>query len=147
MTALLAVVLAAAPAWKVSWSTSSGTDVGNGKISATSDVSYVVTPTELVATAGGSDHGKPLKEKTSKKALPAAARDAIAALLPAVPPVSATYSISPTVNDEGWYSEALSVEHEGKAVQFQLVQGKQAPPLPESLEALKKAIGRALAAK
>ena len=133
MSALVAVLLAAAPAWKVQFSASRGVDHGNGVIVATSDVTYEVTPTEVRITAEGTEKGKPVKSKPiSPKKTPPASREAIAALLPSLPKQGGTFSISPYVDDEGWSTEALVVEIDGKAIHFSLEQGKQAPPLPPS---------------
>lgn len=144
MAFLAASVVAAAPAWKVTFSTSSGSDHGNGVTVATSDVTWVVTPEEVTMTAEGTRKGKPVKSAVVKpKPTPPAVRDAIAALLPKLPATDASFSTSQYVDDEGWNSEALAVERDGKTVRFALVQGRGAPLPPELVE-LKKLIAQAL---
>lgn len=145
MMLALTMVVAAAPAWKVSWSSSSGTDHGNGKIVATSDVTCAVTPTEVRITAEGTTQGKRAKQKPVTKPTPPEVRDAIAALLPSLPKLGAAYSIGGHVNDEGWANETLDVQvGEKAAVHFALEQGPGGPPVPTELQQLKKLIVQAV---
>ena len=138
------LVLAAAPSLSVTLETSSGTDVGNGKIIATSDTSIVITPTEVRQSSEGTNKGKKSARVEKPKPLVPASRDAIAALLPRLPMQSASFSISPYVDDEGWNSSRLVLVREGTTTTFELVQGKQAPPIPPGLDELRKLIAAAL---
>jgi hypothetical protein len=107
---LLLVVLATAPAWTVTLTTDATVDHGDGK-----------------------NRGVETRKIVVRSADKGEARNAIAALLPEVPAQPATYSISDFVDDEGSYSERLTVEREGKSVTFHLIQGKRAPLLPKLL--------------
>lgn len=131
MFSLLPLALAALPAWTVTFETSTGVDHGNGKIVKTIETKLVVTPTQVVRS-GAKPH--PLDAEVGK---------AIAALLPKLPTQPATFSISEFVNDEGWYTETLTVERDGKPVAFHLRQGRQAPPLPPELVEHKKLLSAA----
>lgn len=130
--ALLPLVLAAAPAWTVTFETSTGVDHGNGKIANTIETKLVVTPTQVTPPGG---KPRAVDEEVSK---------AIAALLPKLPQEGGRFSISNFVNDEGWYDETLTVEREGKKVIFNLQQGTQAPPLLPELRELKKLLAAAV---
>ncbi len=144
MAAVVAVVLAAAPAWKVTFSTSHGSDHGNGVIVATSDLTTEVTPTEVRVTVEATRKGQPVKQKPlPPKPTPAAVREAIAALLPSLPKASGVYSTNPYVDDEGWSTEAIAVDVDGKSLQFSLQQGKVGPPVPPELQKLKALIAQA----
>jgi hypothetical protein len=139
---LALVLLAAAPAWTVTFTISEQADPGNGSIIGTRDDKFVITPSEVTMRHEWSDHGKDQPARTAKGPLAPALRDAIATLLPSLPAASASYSISDTVNDEGGYGEELSVERDGKRLHFSLVQGRGAPPLPKSLADLKALIAK-----
>lgn len=143
MALILLLALAAAPdagtslTWKVTYTTSFGSDVGNGEISASGDTETVVTPTAVKLTAESMHKGKTTKNAWGPRPISAAVREAIAALLPKLPKESAAFSTSPYVNDEGWDSGGISYELGGKSVSFSLQQGKGDPVPPELTELLK----------
>jgi hypothetical protein len=128
----------------VTFSTSSGSDVGNGKISATADATAVITPVEVRQTSETTQEGKRSANATKPRPLVPAVRDALTALLPKLPTANARFSISPYVDDEGWHSSRLVVVRDGKRVEFELVQGKQAPPVPAPVDELRKLVVAAI---
>ena len=141
----LAAVPDAGPAlaWKVTYTTSFGADVGNGKIAASGETTTVVTPVDVRMAAEGVTQGQATGSVLEPRPIDPKVRDAIAALLPKLPK-SAAFSTSPYVDDEGWNSANLAIELNGKTVRFQLQQGKRVPPLPPVLNELLKLVGLAL---
>ena len=142
---LLFFVLAASPdagtrAWTVTFSTSSGSDVGNGQVSATAEASTVISPIEVRQTSETTQQGKRSVNASKPRPLSAAVREAFTALLPRLPTANGRYSVSPYVDDEGWHYSRLIVVRDGQRVEFELVQGKQAPPVPAVVEELRKLV-------
>lgn len=138
MTSLiLALALTASPdAWTFTHEFSSGSDVGNGVISASENVKTVITPTHVRRTTEKMSKGKKTKEVLKPKQLSPEVRDAIAALLPKLPLENTTYSTNPNVDDEGWVNASIVLERQGKSVTLMLQQGKGAPVPPEVDELL-----------
>ena len=119
---LVLALLAAAPQWSVTLTTSRGVDHGDG-------VTRGVEGSKSVIASTDPDVKR---------------REQVAALLPDLPVAPATYSMSDFVDDEGWYRETLTLERVGKRVVFELVQGKRAPPMPKALAELRSLLRPAL---
>ena len=133
----------AAPSWRVSYDTSKGSDSGNGRISATAQVSTEVTPRGVTRSTLAMKKGKRFGTAEAPRPLAAEVREAIAALLPKLPVGDASYSTNPNVDDEGWDDAKLVITREGKTVTFQLVQGVQVPAIPPEVQELLKLVAKA----
>ncbi|MBK7859416.1 MAG: hypothetical protein IPJ65_12495 [Archangiaceae bacterium] len=132
--ALLVTLAAAPPAWSVKYSTSVGTDHGNGVIAETQDSQITVTPTEARRVLTRKlKKGKPTTREQKPLPVDGDTAEALAAAVAKLPMENTTYSTSPSVDDEGWNNQTLQVMRAGKTVSFQLVQGKQAPAVPQEL--------------
>jgi hypothetical protein len=142
MALLLLLALAAAPdagvsmKWKVTYTTSHGSDVGNGVVLAQSYTETVVTPSEVTVSAEGTYKGKGSRSTLGPRAIPNELRDAIGALLVKLPKASTTFSTSPYVNDEGWDNGGIAWELDGKVVSISLEQGPGNPPVPPEVKEL-----------
>jgi hypothetical protein len=128
-----------APAWSVTWTSSTESDPGNGTIIGSEQRTATITPSEERLLIENESRDAPPHREESKHALDPRRRAAIEALLPKLPKASAVYSLSKYVNDEGGHGEELSVVFGGKTLHFQLRQGP-GPKAPDEIRQLYKLV-------